>query len=197
MTEKASSLNTHSRVSGSQLRSRASSTGSAAVRARARAEAAKARLSYAEEEINLRLDKAKLEASMEMLNIQKKTAAAIAEAEVFEAAEDLDIEKERSKKCLSSVSLEAALRTQQYVADQAKITEAKPQLSDHYVPANTKPSPGDSISHSQLKPEAKPFILHQTNPGSQSQLPITSQQPGINGDECARGSRNVKFENNR
>ncbi|XP_034057918.1 uncharacterized protein LOC117536928 [Gymnodraco acuticeps] len=196
MTEKASSLNTRSRVSGSQLRSRASSTGSAAVRARARAEAAKARLSYAEEEMNLRLEKAKLEASMEMLNIQKETAAVIAEAEVFEAAEDLDIEKERSKNCLSSVSLEAALRTQQYVADQAKITEAKPQLSDHYGPAITKPSPGDSISHSQLKPEAKPFILHQTNPGSQSPH-ITSQQPGINGDECARGSRNVKFENNR
>lgn len=54
------------------VRSSSSSVGSAAVRARARAEAAKARLCYAEEEANLRLQQAKLEVSIEMLNIKKR-----------------------------------------------------------------------------------------------------------------------------
>lgn len=50
-------------------------------RQRARAEVATACVSYVEEEISLKLKKAKLEASIEMLNYKKETAAAKAEAE--------------------------------------------------------------------------------------------------------------------
>lgn len=60
-----------------------------------RAKAAKARLSYVEEEINLKLEKVKLEASMGLLNYKKEPAAANADTEAHNAV-DLDSEKHSS-----------------------------------------------------------------------------------------------------
>lgn len=194
MLEEASSLKTRSRVSCSSVLSSSSSTGSAAAKARARAEAAKARLSYAEEEINLKLEKAKLEASMEMLNYKKETAAAMAEAEALEAAVDLNSEKHSCKLNLDSTPLEATRRTEQYVTDQAKVQETELQLCDDGVPAKTEPSPSYSISPSHLKPEAKLFFPDQTHIASQPPH-LTSLQPCIYEDEYVHELRKVSFEN--
>lgn len=119
----------------------ASSTGSAAAKARARAEAAKARLSYAEEEINLKLEKAKLEASMQMLEYKKETAAAIAEAEVLEAAADINSERRSCDLVLDSDPLETTQRTQQYVADQGKVSETEHQRHESVTPIKSEPFP--------------------------------------------------------
>lgn len=87
MTEEAATWETRSQASCSSVQSRASITESAAAKARAKAEAAKACLAFAEEEANLKLQKAKLEASMDILSIKKETA--VAEAEVLEAAANM------------------------------------------------------------------------------------------------------------
>lgn len=83
MAEKASSLKTRSHASCS---SSPSSTESAAAKARAKAEAAKACPSLTQDEVSLKLEKAKVEASMTILEYKKETAGAIAEAEALEAA---------------------------------------------------------------------------------------------------------------
>ncbi|XP_073769028.1 uncharacterized protein [Danio rerio] len=170
MTTETSSLKTRSCASCSSARSNTSSTGSAAAKARARAEAAKARLTFAEEEVNLKLQKAKVEASMEMLQQKKEVAAAVAEAEALEAAIDEHSEKHSCKLSLNSVPLETTQRTEQYVIDQTKNLDKDLQLCD--VPAKIEPSTSYSISGSQLKPEAKPFLLRHNSVSFQ--LPDTT-----------------------
>lgn len=124
--------------------------GSAAAKARAKAEAAKARLAYAQKEMALKLEKAKVEASMDMLNYEKETAAAIAEAEVLEAACDLESEKHSFKLKLDSMpSLEALERTEQYVVEQAKAAEARIQMWDDQtsIKVGQDPTYNKSIHH--------------------------------------------------
>ena len=98
--------------------------GSAAVRARARAEAAKVRLSYVEEEANLRRQhaerEAKLKASLEVLQHQKESTAAIAEAEVLEGAVDGKSERHSCVLSIYSVPSETSRHTEQYVLEQRK-----------------------------------------------------------------------------
>lgn len=68
-------------------RSLASSQASmAAARAQAEAQAAKARLAYAEKEMSIKLEKALLEATLDVINQQKEADAAMAKAEVMESA---------------------------------------------------------------------------------------------------------------
>lgn len=123
---------------------------------RAKTEAAKACLSYAEGEISLKLEKAKLKASMEMLNYEKEAAVAIVEAEVLKAA--------------------VGQESQKHVIGQAKEQERELQLCDDGVPTQTKPSPTYSGSPSHLKPEARPFFPHLTNTISQPSH-LATQQP--------------------
>ncbi|XP_053086862.1 uncharacterized protein LOC128317648 [Pangasianodon hypophthalmus] len=192
MATETSSLKTCSRVSCSSVWSRASSTGSAAAKVRGRAEAAKARLAFAEEEVNLKLQKTKLEASMEMLEHKKEIAAAIAEAEVLEAAIDENTEKHSCRLSLNSAPLEAAQRTEQYVIEHTKVQETELLLCDD-IPPKIEPSPSYSISASHLNPEAKSFLSHQTNAGFQTPH-VTSNQPCIYKNEYARESCEVRFE---
>lgn len=58
----------------------------AAARAQAEAQAAKARLAYAEKEMNIKVEKARLEATLDVINLQKEADAALAKAEVMESA---------------------------------------------------------------------------------------------------------------
>ncbi|KAL7868569.1 hypothetical protein SRHO_G00099530 [Serrasalmus rhombeus] len=72
---------------GCSSRSSASTRASMeAARAQAEAQAAKARLAYAEKEMSIKIEKARLEASLDVLNLQKEADAAVAKAEVMEAA---------------------------------------------------------------------------------------------------------------
>lgn len=74
-----------SRYSGSSKRSGRSAT-SAAVIARAKAEAAKVRAAFAEKETAMKVERVRLEASLEALRLEREAAAAIAEADALEAA---------------------------------------------------------------------------------------------------------------
>jgi len=51
--------------------------------AQAEAQAAKARLAYAEKEMSIKVEKARLEATLEVLGLQKEADVAIAKAEVM------------------------------------------------------------------------------------------------------------------
>ena len=149
------------------------SNGSAAAKARAKAEGAKARLAYAEKEMDLMLEKvklktsmeveeAKIEATMEMLRCQKETAAAIAEAQVFEAACALESEKQSCSLKLDTIpSLEPAERTKQYVSDQATIMNPEEQYGGE-APKIAEPAFIDNIANTALKPDATPFNPHLT-----------------------------------
>lgn len=156
-------------------RSSASSTGSAAARARARAEAAKTRLVYAEEEMNLKLEKARLEASMEVLKHKKEAAAAIAEAVVLEAAADAgESHSNESHSCELNTDpdhLVASQRTEQYVIDQLRERGPELQLGGNGDMA-TRSAPPPSPPH--LQADTKPFVPRQNNPAPPN---LSSQQP--------------------
>ncbi|RXN35155.1 hypothetical protein ROHU_014394 [Labeo rohita] len=87
--ESTPSLKTRSYVSCS--RSGSSSRSAAAALARAKAEAAKAHLRFADEEERIKVEKAKLEAKMDKMVLERETAAAVAEAEALEAAIDTSV----------------------------------------------------------------------------------------------------------
>ncbi|XP_034384940.1 uncharacterized protein LOC117728244 isoform X1 [Cyclopterus lumpus] len=204
MSEKATSLKTRSRATCSATYSSVSSTGSAAAKARARAEAAKARMSYAEEEMSLKLEKAKLEASIEMLNYKKETAAAVAEAEALEAVVDKNSERHSSMLNLDSSPLEAAQRTEQYVIDQAESQNTDAQLHDDGVGAIRGSSPNYETPASSIKSEVNSFhpaqaniASHHTHGHNAASQPtrLISQQPYIYEDEKLDGTRNVRFDN--
>lgn len=179
------SLKTRSRAESS--RSGASLTGSAAAKARAKAEAAKARLAYAEEERDLKVEKAKLEASMELLNQRKETAAAIAEAEALEAASEvsdsLTNETHSSHRRTEPVPMVASQRTQQYVIDQLRERVSELQINDN-GDTEMRPAPPPPL----FKATAKPFVPQQN--GSPPPI-LTPQQPsgGVKGDSHEPVSR--------
>ncbi|XP_015230161.1 PREDICTED: uncharacterized protein LOC107084717 isoform X2 [Cyprinodon variegatus] len=157
MAEGTSSLKTRSHASCSSVQSSASSTGSAAAKARAKAEAAKARLVFVEKEVALKLEKAKLEASITKLNYEKETAAAIAEAEALEAAVDLNSDKQSSKLSMDFAPLDTPARTEQYVLNQNQIQETHRQSCAGSDPA-AESKPDFNISSSQLKADATSFL---------------------------------------
>ncbi len=98
-----------------------SSTGSAAAKARARAEAAKTRLTFAQKEAGPKLEKAQIEASIELLQCEKEAATAVTEAEVVEAAVQSQIDGQSDVHALDLPSLESSLQTENYVMAQAKL----------------------------------------------------------------------------
>ncbi|KAJ8264163.1 hypothetical protein GJAV_G00145930 [Gymnothorax javanicus] len=102
-----------------------SSSYTAAATARAKAEAVKARLAFAEKEITIKVEKARLEATLDKLTLEKEMAAAVAEAEVLEAVADVNSECHSSEHQLLATPLSATQRTIEYVAEQAKVNEVK------------------------------------------------------------------------
>ncbi|XP_023812156.1 uncharacterized protein LOC111947642 [Oryzias latipes] len=139
MSNKASSFKTRSEASCT------SSTGSAAAKARAKAEAAKARLSFAAKEMNLKVEKAQIEASLEILKQEKDVASAVAEAEALEAA--VASHSEVRSNPSSSVTAE---RTRQYVMSQASLLKeegdtARQPTQDENAPRG-KPDPTSNQS---------------------------------------------------
>lgn len=139
MADKASSSKTSSskaqcnKAASYKTRPEAGSTGSAAAKARAKAEAAKARLNFAGKEMSLKLEKAKLEASMELLQQEKDLASAIAEAEALEAAvaSQLDAQSDPTPS-------ETAERTKRYVITQATFVDSEKSRPLEPLQNNTK-----------------------------------------------------------
>ncbi|KAH8027864.1 hypothetical protein HPB51_010831 [Rhipicephalus microplus] len=84
------SLSVHSRASSRSRRSGSSTISLAAVQARAQAEAVKARAQFGRKEAAMRLEKARIEAELEVLQHEKEAAAADAQASALEAAVEQD-----------------------------------------------------------------------------------------------------------
>ena len=122
------SINTSRTHTRSSRHSHRSSASNEAVRARAKAEAARVAVSYAEKEANVMKEKARLaaesafkeadlEAQLHVLKREKVAAAATAEAEVLEAAEELEENESRSYKtaAIPVPTSNPAQRTSEYV----------------------------------------------------------------------------------
>lgn len=160
------SMKTRSQASCSSRHSSRSSTNNAAAIARAKAEAAKARLSFAEEEMKMKMEKAHLEASIEKLNVEKETAAAVAEAEALEAAANGSEEQHSSKHQLDATPLDPVQRTRDYVSEQAKECEHRlnivrktgPVSQDEVGRLYTEPTPLRSVHAPHLKTDCLPAI---------------------------------------
>lgn len=99
--------------------------------ARVKAEAAKARLSFAKREMKIKLEKAHLEAS-NLLNLDKETAAATAEAEALEIAADVNGERHSCNLPHRVAPLDPLWHTRKYVAQQVKEHEAMQSAPEVY-----------------------------------------------------------------
>lgn len=105
------------------------------VQARAKAEAAKARAAFAVKEKKLKIETARLQATLEAMQEEKEMNAAIAEAEILEAGL-LESECESHKSAPPPVSLDQRLQcTADYVHDQAhvKSIQQPPRTDDKSI----------------------------------------------------------------
>lgn len=140
--------------------------------ARAKAEA---RLTFAKKEMALKVEKAHLEATMDMLSLEQETAAAVAEAEVLEAAADCsDRSSFKSHLDLQDAApLDPTARTIEYVVEQAK-----EQSKMQFAPPLHLPSQ-DEIRQSHTEPAlALPIqIPHMKDEHSQVDIKPFSTRP--------------------
>lgn len=126
-------------VSSSKSSSK-SSVASAAAKARAKAEAARTRVTFAQKELELKkqrakldLEKATLQADLEALELEKAAAAANAEAEVLEAAVETEYEDMRSAR--SGISPQTIRqRTKAYLEHQAQVSFEPAPPPSHMAP---------------------------------------------------------------
>lgn len=155
--ESTPSLKTRSYLSCS--RSGSSSTNAAAAMARAKAEAAKARLMYADEEERTKVEKAKLEAKMYKMVLERETAAAVAEAEALEAAVDTSVHSKRDPP-LVTAPVEVMQRTCEYIeqmnlhAVTESASKAEPLPPDETIQPHTELPVRNSIPATRFKAES-------------------------------------------
>lgn len=101
--------------------SSSSKAGLAVIMAKAKAEAAQARAAHSKREIELKVEQARIQATLEALNDEKEKDAAIAEANTLEAGlSDMDIEV-RSKVSSPVPKDSQYQRTAAYVSEQASM----------------------------------------------------------------------------
>ncbi len=81
---------------------------------RAKAEAAKARFMFADEEERIKVEKAKLDAKMDKMVLERETAAAVVEAEALEAAVDTSVHS-KCEPQLVTAPADVMQRTSEYV----------------------------------------------------------------------------------
>ncbi|RXN31543.1 hypothetical protein ROHU_004747 [Labeo rohita] len=109
------------------LSSSKSSVASAAAKARASAEAARAKMAFAKRQLEMKKEKARLEqeratveANLEALELERDAAAALAEAEVLEAAA---MERDDNRSEISTLSSHViSKRTEEYVKQQTQMS---------------------------------------------------------------------------
>ncbi|KAL7868752.1 hypothetical protein SRHO_G00101360 [Serrasalmus rhombeus] len=121
-------LETRSKASSSLRSSRLTSSSTAAARARAKAEAARVQLSFAEQEANILKQqaeqlkkKADLDAELHILKSQKAAAAALAEAQAWEASAQ-ESEHPQQPQLDNMPPINAKERVQEYVQQQSELS---------------------------------------------------------------------------
>lgn len=129
-----------------------STAGIELLRAKAKAEAAQARATYTKKEIEIKVEQARLQATLDALRAEQEKEAAIAEANSLESGLlELGFET-RSVTSGSSLSEDKVTRTAQYVLQQANVTAAEP-----HVPARTEHNyPNPPIQPAAVKQEENP-----------------------------------------
>ncbi|XP_077127869.1 uncharacterized protein LOC143783349 [Ranitomeya variabilis] len=105
----------HRTRSVTSVSSKTTSITSAVAIARANAEAAKMRASFADQEMQLKLEKARVDAALESLAAKREAAAALAEAESLEAAQSPKLHSQSSMSSLEFPLQDSPQRTSQYV----------------------------------------------------------------------------------
>ncbi|XP_057684651.1 uncharacterized protein LOC130910980 [Corythoichthys intestinalis] len=126
MTENKSRKSYTQSFASSKSSSHASSKASIELlRAKARAEAAQARASYAQKEIEIKVEQARLQATLDALRAEQEKEAALAEANALEAGlHELGLET-RSETYEISLPDNQQQRTAQYVLEQATVAAAQ------------------------------------------------------------------------
>ncbi|XP_044147071.1 uncharacterized protein LOC122935372 [Bufo gargarizans] len=125
------SQKTRSRVSRSSRLSHRSRASEAGALARAEAEAMKAQIVFAEEEAKIKQEKARIEASLEVLSLKKSAAAATAKAQVLEAALETDDDTSDKPDIQLDLKHETAIqRTEEYVREHSQILHQPDPISE-------------------------------------------------------------------
>jgi len=140
-------------------RSSRSSVGVAAARARAKAEAARARVTFAEREIAIKVDTARLQANLEALHLEKEAAAASAEADILEAAAEFEDDVLYEMKSHSSSAQSTEKRVCDYVRDQATYLSEQADLAIDQS-HDCESEPDQVTDQNQLTSQTKPNIVH-------------------------------------
>ncbi|KAH8026870.1 hypothetical protein HPB51_026205 [Rhipicephalus microplus] len=135
-------LSVHSRASSRSRRSGSSTISLAAVQARAQAEAVKARAQFGRKEAAMRLEKARIEAELEVLQHEKEAAAADAQASALEAA----VEQDGGECVRPHPPLDRTLRVWSYITEQAAVRDA--ELASLRVPVVHPRS--QSLEHAEV-----------------------------------------------
>lgn len=166
-------------------RSSRSSVSAAAARARAKAEAARARVAFAEREIAIKVDKARLEANLDALHLEKEAAAAIAQAEILEAAAEHEGEELHNRKSHPITVQGTHERVSDYVRDQATRISQQSESALNLSHEQQSKQPirlTSQDSHKVLEEDGNQYAVGHASPmpfNSQlrSEIPQTSQIP--------------------
>lgn len=146
-----------------------------AVQARAKAEAAKARAAFADKEIELKIETARLQATLEAMQEEKEANAALAEAVILEAGL-LEADCGSQKSAPIPVPLHQRLqRTADYVYDQASVKSIPQQVRSDDKSTTFYPLP--VTSQPSLEPDAGQHSRqYQAQGGLPPQQPAAPQQ---------------------
>ncbi|KAH6927646.1 hypothetical protein HPB50_006351 [Hyalomma asiaticum] len=132
------SISSHSRASSRSRRSGSSTISLAAAQARAQAEAVKAKAEYGRKEAAMRLEKARIEAELEVLQHEKEAAAADAQASALEAAAEQDGGEcvrphppvDRTQRVSSYITEQASIRDDELASLRATVVQSRSQSLD-------------------------------------------------------------------
>ncbi|KAH7944540.1 hypothetical protein HPB52_021357 [Rhipicephalus sanguineus] len=138
------SISAHSRASSRSRPSGSSPISLVAVQARAQAEAIKARAEFGRKEAAMRLEKARIEAELEVLQHEKEAAAADAQASALEAAVEQDGGEcvrphppiDRAQRVSSYITEQATIRDAELSSLRATVVHARSQSLEHTEAAN-------------------------------------------------------------
>ncbi|KAH8037270.1 hypothetical protein HPB51_009713 [Rhipicephalus microplus] len=156
-------LSVHSRASSRSQRSGSSTISLAAVQARAQAEAVKARAQFGRKEAAMRLEKARIEAELEVLQHEKEAAAADAQASALEAA----VEQDGGECVRPHPPLDHTLRVSSYITEQAAIRDA--ELASLRVPVVHPRS--QSLEHAEVTNHLPDFPMSMGMPMMHGAMP--------------------------
>ncbi|KAL6485639.1 hypothetical protein MHYP_G00050310 [Metynnis hypsauchen] len=178
-----------SRKSHSSRSSTSSRVSLEAARARAKAEAAKARLAFTEKESELKIERAKLEARIDYINLQREAEAAHAEALVLEtAAADMDSSNHIKEFEFLPLQENALKRTGDYVAHHALHHFARTPKEEKNVyyppPPVLTPQPFTQVPREEkdLYHPLLPTAHQDCTEQSEAQLPIINRTMSVVGD---------------